>query len=65
VNPANSRKMTARLQAATASGHSILVRLSGASGHGMGTGLSEKIAQQADVFAFLFEQLGMKAEAVK
>jgi hypothetical protein len=27
----------------------------------MGTALSEKIAQQADVFAFLFEQLGMKA----
>jgi hypothetical protein len=24
----------------------------------MGTALSEKIAQQADVFAFLFEQLG-------
>jgi prolyl oligopeptidase len=65
VNPANSRKMTARLQAATASAHPILVRLSGASGHGMGTALSEKIAQQADVFAFLFEQLGMKAEAAK
>jgi prolyl oligopeptidase len=60
VNPANSRKMTARLQVATASGHPILVRLSGASGHGMGTALTEKIAQQADVFAFLFDQLGMK-----
>jgi prolyl oligopeptidase len=60
VNPANSRKMTARLQAASASANPILVRLSGASGHGMGTALSEKIAQQADVFAFLFEQLGMK-----
>jgi prolyl oligopeptidase len=61
VNPSNSRKMTARLQAASASANPILVRLSGASGHGMGTALSEKIAQQADVFAFLFEQLGMKA----
>jgi len=60
VNPSNSRKMTARLQAATASANPILVRLSRASGHGMGTALSEKIAQQADVFAFLFEQLGMK-----
>ncbi len=65
VNPANSRKMTARLQAATASANPILVRLSGASGHGMGTALSERIAQQADVFAFLFEQLGMKAEAAR
>jgi prolyl oligopeptidase len=58
VNPSNSRKMSARLQAATASANPILVRLSGASGHGMGTALSERIAQQADVFAFLFEQLG-------
>ena len=65
VNPSNSRKMTARLQATTASVNPILVRLSGASGHGMGTALSEKIAQQADVFAFLFEQLGMKAEAIR
>jgi len=61
VNPANSRKMTARLQAATASGHPILVRLSSASGHGMGTALTERIAQKADVFAFLFDQLGMPA----
>ena len=45
MNPANSRKMTARLQAASASANPILVRLSGASGHGMGTALSEKIAQ--------------------
>lgn len=59
VNPANSRRMTARLQAATASGHPVLVRLSSASGHGMGTALTERIAQKADVFAFLFDQLGM------
>jgi prolyl oligopeptidase len=62
VNPAHSRRMTARLQAATASDNPILVRLSASSGHGMGTGLSEKIAQQADVFAFLFNQLGMAGE---
>ena len=62
VNPAHSRRMTARLQAATASENPILVRLSAASGHGMGTGLREKIAQQADVFAFLFDQLGMSAQ---
>ena len=61
VNPANSRKMTARLQAATSSGLPILVRLSGDSGHGMGTALTERIAQQSDVFAFLFDQLGVKA----
>jgi prolyl oligopeptidase len=63
VNPANSRKMTARLQAATSSGLPILLRLSSGSGHGMGTALSERIAQRADVFAFLFDQLGMKSVA--
>jgi prolyl oligopeptidase len=60
VNPAHSRRMTARLQAATASENPVLVRLSASSGHGMGTGLTERIAQQADVFAFLFDQLGME-----
>ena len=60
VNPAHSRKMTARLQAASGSNHPVLVRLSAASGHGMGTALTEKIAQQADVLAFLFDQLGMR-----
>jgi len=63
VNPANSRKMTARLQATTSSGLPILLRLSSGSGHGMGTALTERIAQKADVFAFLFDQLGMKPVA--
>lgn len=60
VDPMNSRKMTARLQAATHSGHPILLRTSSGSGHGFGTALDERIAQDADVFSFLFEQLGMK-----
>jgi prolyl oligopeptidase len=60
VNPSHSRKMTARLQAATGSGRPVLVRLSAASGHGMGTALTERIAQKADVLAFLFDQLDMQ-----
>ncbi len=59
VNPGNSRKMAARLQAASASESPILLRVSSASGHGIGTALNERIAQQADVYAFLFDQLGM------
>jgi prolyl oligopeptidase len=59
VNPANSRKMTARLQQATSSERPILLRTSATSGHGIGTGLNERIDQDADVFAFLFDQLGM------
>ncbi|MEO8028841.1 MAG: prolyl oligopeptidase family serine peptidase [Bryobacteraceae bacterium] len=60
VDPANSRKMTARLQAAQKGPNPILLRTSSGSGHGMGTALGEKVAQEADVFAFLAEQLGMK-----
>ncbi|HEY7155421.1 MAG TPA: prolyl oligopeptidase family serine peptidase [Gemmataceae bacterium] len=60
VDPANSRKMAARLQAASASRRPVLLRVSFDSGHGIGTSLKERIAQEADVYAFLFAQLGMK-----
>jgi prolyl oligopeptidase len=59
VNPAHSRKMTARLQAATGSGLPVLLRTSANTGHGMGTSLNERIAEDTDVYAFLFDQLGM------
>jgi prolyl oligopeptidase len=60
VNPMQSRKMTARLQAANASAHPILLRTSSTAGHGIGTALNEGIEQSADVFAFLFDQLGIR-----
>ena len=60
VDPANSRKMTARLQAANASTHPILLVASSDTGHGFGTALSKSIAQNTDVYAFLFEELGMR-----
>jgi prolyl oligopeptidase len=59
VDPANSRKMTARLQAC-GTRLPVLLRTSSSSGHGIGTALSERIAQQADVDAFLFDQLGVR-----
>jgi prolyl oligopeptidase len=59
VNPSHSRKMTARLQAATSSPHAILLRTSATAGHGIGTSFNEAILEQADVYAFLFDQLGM------
>jgi prolyl oligopeptidase len=61
VNPAQSRKMAAILQAATASDRPILFRSSASAGHGIGTSLKERIAEQADVLAFLFDQLGLDA----
>jgi prolyl oligopeptidase len=64
VNPVNSRKMTARLQAATGSDHPILLRTSSNSGHGIGTALDEQIEEDADAVSFLFEQLGVDYETV-
>jgi len=60
VNPAHSRKMTARLQAATNSGKPILLSINAHAGHGIGSALSIRVNQQADVYAFLFDQLGMQ-----
>jgi prolyl oligopeptidase len=63
VNPAHSRKMTARLQAATASGHPILLRTTATAGHGRGSSLRDRVAEQAEIYAFLFAELGIDASA--
>jgi prolyl oligopeptidase len=59
VEPANSRKMTARLQA-SGSQRPVYLRTTDTAGHGIGTALSERIAEAADVDAFLFAMLGVK-----
>ncbi|HET7626509.1 MAG TPA: prolyl oligopeptidase family serine peptidase, partial [Verrucomicrobiae bacterium] len=59
VNPAHSRKMTARLQAATSSGHPILLRVSASAGHGMGSSLSVRVAELADIYTFMMNELGV------
>ncbi len=63
VNPAQSRKMATRLQAATGSDRPILFRSTASAGHGIGTALNERIAEETDVLAFLFDQLGINASA--
>jgi prolyl oligopeptidase len=60
VDPMHSRKMTARLQAATASARPILLRTSATTGHGIGTPLSGQIEQDVDYYAFLLHELGME-----
>ena len=60
VNPMESRKMIARLQAATSSGRPILLRTTSSAGHGFGTAVDEQIEEGADVFSFLFDQLGIE-----
>lgn len=59
VDPMQSRKMTARLQAANPGG-TVLLRTSGNSGHGIGTPLAERIEQSVDIYSFLFNQLGLE-----
>lgn len=59
VNPMQSRKITARLQAANASNHPIFLRTTASAGHGIGTALDEEIEERADVYSFLFDQLGI------
>ena len=59
VDPMQSRKMTARLQEATGAKQLILLRTSSSSGHGIGSSLDETIGQATDVYAFLFDRLGV------
>ncbi len=60
VDPYQSRKMTARLRAATSSGRPILLRASAGTGHGMGSPLAEIIDETTDMLAFFFQELGMR-----
>ncbi len=63
VAPYHSRKMIARLDEANKSTRPILLRTSTSAGHGIGTALSERIKQLADIYSFLFAQLDMPANA--
>jgi len=60
VDAMQSRKMTARLQAANSSSEPIVLRTSSNTGHGLDSPLSERIAETVDVFAFLFDRLGVR-----
>ena len=58
VNPMHSRKMTARLQAATSSGLPVLLRTSSNSGH-INASLNDRIERTADIYAFFLHELGV------
>jgi prolyl oligopeptidase len=60
VSPMNSRKMTARLQAASASGNPILLIQNAGAGHGIGASFAQRIDQSAQVLTFFASQLGAK-----
>ena len=59
VDPYNSRKMAARLQAANPTGRPVLLRMSMDTGHGQGTPLKTRVEEEADTYSFLMGQLGM------
>jgi prolyl oligopeptidase len=60
VDALHARKMAARLQAATASGQPILLRLETKAGHGAGKPRAKVLDELTDVWGFLFWQLGIK-----
>ena len=57
VDPMQSRKMTARLQAATSSNKPILLRVDYDAGHGVGSTRAQQDREAADTYAFLLWQL--------
>jgi prolyl oligopeptidase len=59
VEPWMLAKMTARLQAATASGKPVLLRVDYGGGHGGGSGEKQFQEQLADSWSFLLWQFGV------
>ena len=58
VAPLHARKMTARVQAASASGRPILLHYSLTGGHSGGVSLTQEIADETDELAFLWNETG-------
>ena len=59
VMPGHSFKFAAALQAAQTGPAPVLLYLEGSSGHGGGANVSQFIAQNADLYAFLADRLGL------
>ena len=60
VDPLHARKMAARLQAANASKHPIVLRVETGAGHGRGKPLSKTVEEWTDIWSFTFAQLGVE-----
>ncbi|HLN81711.1 MAG TPA: prolyl oligopeptidase family serine peptidase [Thermoanaerobaculia bacterium] len=59
VAPGHGKKLAARLQAAQAGDEHILLRVETKAGHGAGKPTTKILDEQADIYTFLFWQLGM------
>jgi prolyl oligopeptidase len=56
----HARKMAARLQAATASGRPVLLRLEAQAGHGAGKPLTKVLDELTDTWTFVFSEVGVE-----
>jgi prolyl oligopeptidase len=63
VMPMHSFKFAATMQASQSGNEPVLLYIEKSSGHGGGPTLSQAIEQNADVFAFLADRLGVRIEA--
>jgi prolyl oligopeptidase len=60
VEPWQSAKFAARVQAASASGKPVLLRMDYEAGHGIGSTKTQIIQERADIFAFMMWQFGLE-----
>jgi prolyl oligopeptidase len=60
VFPAHSFKYTAAMQAAQAGDAPVLIRIETKAGHGAGKPTAKIIEEQADLYGFLYKNLGMQ-----
>jgi prolyl oligopeptidase len=61
VDAYHPKKMAARLQAATSGAEPILLRIK-SSGHGIGESLDQTVDELSDVYAFIFDRVGIDYE---
>jgi len=59
VDPGHAKKLAARLQAAQGGGEPVLLRVETKAGHGAGKPTTKILEEQADIWTFVFWQLGM------
>ena len=65
VVPAHSFKFAAAMQHAQAGDAPILIRIESKAGHGAGKPTSKRIDEAADMYAFLFQNIGVPYKVIK
>lgn len=65
VVPAYSFKFAAQMQHCQAGDAPVLIRIESNAGHGAGKPTSKRIAEEADTYSFLFQNIGVPYKEVK